>query len=105
MPDLTREQIRTLERLKEMGFELIVFPLFANYIGVKKGNCAALLGQSGAGKLEVFGEPGYLVAGNISVLVRRGAARYFVWKQDEIEATAERLAELERFVAELRTLL
>lgn len=105
MAELTEEQIRLLERLRERGFELMVFPRFANYIGVMKGNCAALVGLAGEGTLAVFGEPGYLVEGNISVLVRRCEARYFVWKQHELEATAERLAELESFVAELRTLL
>lgn len=105
MPDLTEEQIRALEALRARGFELMVFPRFANYIGVRKGQCAALLGQGAEGKLVIFGEPSYLVADNISVLVRRGKARYFVWKEHELEASAERLAELERFAAELKASL
>lgn len=105
MNDLTEHQVRTLESLNRHGFEFVVFPLFANYIGVKKYNCAALLGRTAEGKLEVFGEPGYLVEGNLSVLMRRGGVRYFVWKQREVEATEERLGELERFVAELKALL
>lgn len=105
MPELTEAQIHRLERIKNAGFELIIFPLFPKHIGVKKGNCGALLGQSAEGKLELFGQPGYVVEGNLSVLVRRGRAHYFVWKQSEIEATEERLAELENFVAELKSFL
>lgn len=105
MNDLTESQIRTLESLARHGFQFVVFPLFANYIGVKKYNCAALLGRTPGGKLEIYGQPGYLVEGHISVLVRRGRARQFVWKQRKLEATAVRLEELERFVAELEALL
>ena len=105
MNDLTEQQIRTLETLHRHGFTFVVFPLLANYIGVKKHNCAALLGRTAEGKLEIFGEPSYLVEGNISVLVHRRGASYFVWKLHEVEATAERLAELETFVTELKALL
>ena len=105
MNDLTEQQIRTLETLARRGFQFVVFPLFANHIGVKAGNCAALLGSTGDGKLAIFGEACYLVEGNLSVLVRRGPRRYFVWKQREVEATEERLKELGRFVAELASLL
>lgn len=105
MNDLTETQIRTLEALARLGFQFVVFPLFANYIGVKKYNCAALLGRTPDGKLEIYGEPGYVIAGNISVLVRRGTRHYFVWKQRKVEATEPRRAELERFVAELKALL
>ena len=105
MNDLTEPQIRTLESLSRHGFEFLIFPLFANYVGVKMYNCAALLGRTAEGKLEIFGEPSYLVEGNISVLVRRGGARYFVWKQREVEATEEHLRELEKFATELKALL
>ena len=68
------------------------------------GNCAALLAPV-AGGMKLVAEPSYLVDGNLSVRVTRGARNYFVWKKKQIEVTPERRAELERFEAELNELL
>ncbi len=104
MPELSALQIAVLERLQAGGFELVAFPLYANYVGVRKGNCAALLQPAGDG-MKVFSEPCYLVAGNLSVRVTRGGQQWFVWKKNRLRATSERLAELDQFSTALAALL
>ena len=123
--DLTPQQIAILERLQKRGFEIVAFAMYANYIGVRKGNCAALLapaasggpataggpgrregtvasgGLATGGGFTVFGTPAYLIAGNFGVRVNRDGQEWFVWKKERIEATAARLAELEKFSAEV----
>ena len=104
MMELTPEQIAILERLHNRGFALVAFPLYASKVGVRKGNCAALLDPVPGG-LRTFGEPCYLVEGNLSVQVTHGSAKAFVWKKTRLEATPERLAELHAFAEELDELL
>ncbi len=123
--DLTPQQIAILERLQKRGFEIVAFAMYANYIGVRKGNCAALLvpaasgrpatavgpvrrdeavasfGAAAGGGFILFGTPAYLIAGNFGVRVNRGGQEWFVWKKERIEATAARLAELAKFSAEV----
>ncbi len=105
MLELTPQQMAILERLRARGFAFAAFPLYASHIGVKKGNCAALLAVQDGGQFRVFGAPSFLVAGNLSVRVQKGGRELFVWKKQELEATAERRAELERFGQELEDLL
>jgi len=102
--ELTPAQIAVLQRLAVRGFQGAAFPLYANAVGVRKGNCAALLAPV-AGGMKLVAEPSYLVDGNLSVRVTRGARNYFVWKKKQIEVTPERRAELERFAAGLNELL
>ena len=105
MLDLTAEQVAILERLRARGFQFVAFPMYANYIGVKKGNCAALLAPVEACSFKIFGEPAWLVSGNLSVRITRGGRQRFVWKKESLEASPERLAELQHFAAELADLL
>ena len=105
MPDLSAQQTTVLERLRTRGFHFVAFPMYANYVGVKKGNCAALLAPVKAGGFTVFGEPTYLVAGNLSVRIIRGGRQWFVCKKESLEASPERLAELQHFLADLADLL
>ena len=49
----------------------------------------------------IQGQPTYLIGGNLSARVVRTDGHYFVRKQEQLEATPERLAELEAFTAEL----
>lgn len=104
MVELSEAQLAVLERLRERGFQFVAFPLYEQKIGVRKGNCAALLDPT-EGQLRVFAEPAYLVAGNLSVVVRMGEEKFFVWKQNRVPATPERLEELERFASELGEIL
>jgi hypothetical protein len=99
--ELTPQQIAILKRLNARGFEIVAFPMYASHVGVRKGNCAALLTPTAAGGFQLFGTQSYLIAGNFSVRVTREGRDWFVWKQEKIEVTAERVAELAAFSDEL----
>jgi hypothetical protein len=105
MPELSAQQMAVLEGLRQAGFSFVAFPLYASQVGVRKGNCAALLAPVEGRGMQVFGEPSYLVGGNLSVRIARDGREWFVWKKARLEATPERRAELERFSGELRTAL
>lgn len=105
MNEFSPQQIGILERLVAKGFILVAFPLYANAVGVRKGSCAALLDPIANGGFRVFGEPCVLLKGNLTVRITEKEKTWFVWKKQRLEATTERLAELEIFVAELELLL
>lgn len=101
MLELTPEQIALLERLSAQGFQVVAYPLYPSTVGVRKGNCAALLRPTEGGRLRLYGEPSYLVEGNLTVRVTRAGRQWFVWKKKQVEATPEGMGELERFAEEL----
>ena len=105
MNEFNPQQIGILERLVSKEFVLVAFPLYANAVGVRKGNCAALLDPIANGGFRVFGEPCVLLEGNLTVRITEKGKTWFVWKKQRLEATAERQMELESFVAELKLLL
>jgi hypothetical protein len=105
MAELSLSQMHVLERLVSRGFAVVAFPLYANAVGIRRGACAALVEPLAGGGFRVYGEPCFLLEGNLSVRVNEKGKAWFVWKKLRLEATAERLAELEQFVAELRMLL
>lgn len=99
--ELTPRQVRVLNELQAREFQIVAFPIYANHIGVRKGNCAALLAPIACDGFSVFGAPAYLVEGNFTVRVTQGAREWYVWKQRRVEVTPERLAEVEAFSEEL----
>jgi hypothetical protein len=103
--ELTPVQVAALEKLHSRGFQFVAFPLYASYVGVRKGNCATLLAPVEGGGMRVYGEPCFLVDGNLSVRVKRQEQVLYVWKQKSLAATPEREDELKRFSAEVRELL
>ncbi|MGH9791609.1 MAG: hypothetical protein ACRD5W_10400 [Candidatus Acidiferrales bacterium] len=105
MLELTTQQMAVLERLRDRGFSFAAFPLYAQHIGVKKGNCAALLSAQDGGRLTVYGGATYVVAGQLGARVHREEGEFFVFKKSELSATPGRIAELERFATELDELL
>jgi hypothetical protein len=105
MNEFSPQQIGVLERLGKQGFILVAFPLYANAVGVRKGSCAALLDPIANGGFRLFGEPCVLLDGNLTVRITEKGKTWFVWKKQRLEATPERLAELQSFVAELNLLL
>src|SRR6266853_1254225 len=105
MNEFTAKQIAILERLIAKEFILVAFPLYANAVGVRKGSCAALLDPVANSGFRVFGEPCVLLEGNLTVRITERGKTWFVWKKQRLEATPERLSELEKFVAELKLLL
>jgi hypothetical protein len=102
MNELTSQQVAILERLISNGFSIVAFPLYANAVGVRKGSCAALLEPLPETGFRLFGEPCVLLEGNLTVRVTDKGKSWFVWKKLRVEATPERLVELEHFVSELK---
>ncbi len=105
MNELSPQQIAILELIIAHGFHVVAFPLYANAVGIRSGNCAALLDPIAGGGFRVYGEPCMLLDGNLTVRVTHKGRSWFVWKKQKLEATPERLAELDRFVDELKLLL
>jgi hypothetical protein len=105
MFELTPLQMQTLERLFAAGFRPIAIPPYESALCVHRGECAAVLSPVANGRLKLLAPVSYLVAGNLSVRLKRGSADYFVWKKSELPATPERLEELETFRRELTEIL
>ena len=105
MNEISPAQIAILERFVSREYSIVAFPLYANAVGVRRGSCAALLDPIPNGGFRVFGEPCILLDGNLTVRIKEKEKSWFVWKKQRLEATAERLEELERFVAEVKLLL
>jgi hypothetical protein len=99
--ELSATQLAILERLHRSGHEIVAFPMYANYVGIRKGNCAALLNPVASGGFTIYGEASYLIGANFTVRVTQNNHEYFVWKKEKLEATDARVAELDAFAAEL----
>jgi len=105
MVELTPQQMQTMERLFEAGFRPVAIPPYENALCLKRGYCAAVLAPEPNDGLKVLAPPSYLVAGNLSVKLKRGTVEVFVWKKNEVEVTPDRLEELARFKRELMQIL
>jgi len=105
MAELDPRHIERLERFIRAGFAIVAFPMYASAVGVRKGNCAALLDPLPDGTLGLLGLPCYLVEGNLSVRIRDAQGEWFVWKSRRVRATEDRLAELAGLTEEILILL
>jgi hypothetical protein len=105
MLELSPKQLQMMERLFEAGFRSVAIPPYENALCVRKRECAAVLGPVKNGGLKILAPPSYVVDGKLSARVRRASRDVFVWKDREVEATPERLRELEIFRRELAALL
>ena len=105
MNELTAQQMSILEHIASKGFSIVAFPLYANAVGVRRAGYAALLDPIPGNGFRLFGEPCVLLDGNLTVRVTDNGKSWFVWKKSRMEATPERLRELEEFVSELKLLL
>jgi hypothetical protein len=105
MVELTPQQMKTMERLFEAGFRPIAIAPYENAVCLKRGDCVAVLAPVPNGGLKVLAPPSYLVAGNLSVKLKRDSGEVFVWKKNEVEATPDRLEELAQFRRELVQIL
>jgi len=99
--DLTPKQAALLQRILSLDFEFASFPVYPNHIGIRRGNCAALLSPVAPDTFRVFAEPAYLVDGNLSARITLDGHAYYIWKKQKVEATAARQAELAAFAADL----
>ncbi|MGH9779739.1 MAG: hypothetical protein ACRD5I_15150 [Candidatus Acidiferrales bacterium] len=102
---LTQAHLPRLQALTADGFELVALPRFPGFVGAKKYGCAVLLEPLEGGGLRPFSAAGYLIEGNISVLVEKGGEQWFVWKEHKVRATAELLDSVTRLEGELKRLL
>ncbi len=93
-----------LQRIYLAGFELQTFDRYPKAIGVVKGNCIALLTATPTG-LTTIGAPGWRMGEVLGVLTEIAGRKVFQFKSETVEATPERLEELERFGEEIRQLL
>jgi hypothetical protein len=98
--DLTPKQAALLQRLNALGFELVAFPIYPNHVGIRKGNCAALLAPV-ADSFEIAAAPSYVVNGNLSARITLDGREHFIWKKEKLEVTAARRNELAAFSSEL----
>ena len=99
--ELTRVQMETLERLFGAGFRPIAIPPYENALCVHRGECVAVLAPVENGGLRLLAPATWMVDGNFSVRLKKPGGDVFVWKKTEVEATEERLKELEKFREEL----
>lgn len=93
-----------LQRIYLAGFELQTFERYPKLIGAIKGNCVALL-VPGVDGLQVMGTPGWKMGEVLGVLTEVGGRKVFQAKDEIVDATPARLAELETFRSELKDLL
>ena len=93
-----------LQRIYLAGFELETFDRFPKCVGVVSDGCIALL-VPGVDGMQILGTPGWRMGEAIGVLVERDGRKIFQYKQETVEATAERLQILDRFKHDLRDLL
>ena len=105
MAELTPRQTKILERLFAAGFRPLAIAPYESALCIRRGECAALLSSAPGEGLRLLAPPTYLVAGNLSVRLKRGKKEVFVWKKNEIEATPARLDELGKFRDELSQIL
>jgi len=105
MVELSPQQMQIIERLFEAGFRPIAIPPYESAWCMRKGDCAAVLAAVPGGGIKLLAPPSYLVEGNLSVKLKRGRRQVFVWKKKEVEATPDKLDELESFRREVADIL
>jgi hypothetical protein len=93
-----------LQRIYLAGFELQTFERFPKCVGVIRDNCIAMLVPS-VGGMQMLGTPGWRMGEAIGVLTERDGRKIFQSKLELVEATPERLETLQRFRADLQTIL
>jgi hypothetical protein len=100
MPDPSEQ----LQKLYVAGFDLQTFERFPKCIGVLRDGCLAFL-VPGTDGLQILGNVGWRMGESLGPLVKRGDRKVFVYKEQTLEATPERIATLERFKADLKRTL
>jgi hypothetical protein len=93
-----------LQNLYVAGFELQTFERYPKCVGVMRNECIALL-VPGVDGFQILGTPGWRMGEVMGVLTEREGRKVFQAKEEVVEATGERLRELERFREDLGSLL
>lgn len=97
--------MQVMERLFDAGFRPIAIPPYESALCMRKGNCIAALAPVPNAGLKLLAPASFMVDGNFSVKLKRGSGEVFVWKKIEVEATPERMRELESFRREMQEIL
>ena len=97
--------MQLMEHLFEAGFRPIAIPPYESALCMTKGNCVAALAPVPNAGLKLLAPASFMVDGNFSVKLKRGTGEVFVWKKKQVEATPERMRELESFRSELQEIL
>src|SRR5947207_14063486 len=97
--------MRGIERFVNGLLRTIAIRHYESALCMRNGDCLAVLSAVPHGGIRLLAPPSYLVEGNLSVKLKRGSGEVFVWKKKEMEATPERLKELEAFRRELSELV
>jgi hypothetical protein len=100
MPDPAQQ----LQAIYLAGFEIETFDRLPNTVGLAKGSCIALVQPTIEG-LKLIGQPGWHMGEILGVLVEQSGKKVFQAKSELVEATPERLAELESFRNQLEELM
>ena len=100
MPDSAEQ----LQQLYVAGFDLQTFDRFPKAIGVLRDNCIAFLVPGPEG-LQVLGNVGWRMGESLGPLVERDGRKVFLHKGEELEATPERIAALNKFRQDLKAIL
>ncbi len=95
---------RQLAALYADGYSLETFERYPKAIGISRGNCLVLVENTETG-LRMIGRPGWKMGGLMGVLVERDGRQVFQYKEEMIEATDERLDELQKFTAYVEVIL
>jgi len=91
-----------LQKIYLADFEIETRDRYPSAVVVLKGNCAALL-QATPNGLSMIGTPGWRMGELMGVLTEVSGKKVFQAKSEIVEATPERLAELQRFRQELES--
>ncbi len=103
--DLSERQLQVMKRLFEAGFRPIAIPPYESALCLRRGECAAVLAAVEGGGFRILAPASFLVDGKFGVRLNRGGKDMFVFKQQELEATPERLHELAEFQKSLDGIL
>jgi len=103
--DLSERQMQVMKRLFEAGFRPIAIPPYESALCLRRGECAVVLAPVDRGGFKILAPASFLVAGKFGVRLNRSGKDMFVFKQQELEATAERLHDLAEFQKSLDEIL
>jgi hypothetical protein len=98
------DSAKQLQAFYLAGYAIETFERYPNMVGVIKGHCIALVQPTPAG-LKLIGRPGWKMGEVLGVLVEQAGRKVFQAKSELVEATEERLGELENFSRELDALM
>ncbi len=96
--------MQALAKLKELGFDFVQLPRYDRHVAATRDGFAALL-EYREEHIYQFSSSGYLLDGQLALLVERSGASAFVLKEKQVPASDKMLALYRRFQTDLRSAL